>query len=280
MIIALFSGVQDLKAQEVAQEVLSFFTHSGITVVVEDDRASLFGVSTLSSVRPEEIRFLVIIGGDGTILHVAHRYAHLNAAILGINLGQLGFMADVQPSDVIPSLKNLLDGAYTIQNRTTVEGVVSRHERPLFAINDCVLHRSPNSSLVEISIFIDGFFLNTFEGDGVILSTPNGSTAYSLAAGGPIISPEVDALLITPICPHTISNRPIIISSHRTICIKYVSEKGPIRLVADGLQHFEIAYGDSVQIEKSTKPFKLVQLQSVDYFSTLRGKLRWTGKLR
>jgi len=281
MIIALFPRIRDCKAQEVAREVLSFLSHREVTVVVEDDTAPLFGAPPLSSVHPEEIQFLVIIGGDGTILHVAHRYAHLDAAILGINLGQLGFMADVQASDIIPSLNALLDGAYTIQNRTTIEGVVSNDRgRALFAINDCVLHRAPNPSLVEISIFIDDLFLNTFEADGVILSTPNGSTAYSLAAGGPIISPEVDALLLTPICPHTISNRPIIISSHRTICIKYVSEKAPIRLVADGLQHFEIAHGDFVQIKKSSNPFKLVHLQSVNYFSTLRGKLRWTGKLR
>jgi NAD+ kinase len=279
MIIALFPKIQKEESKRLAQKVIAFLTKGKATVVVEDDKASALDAPSLSSVNPEKIQFLITMGGDGSILRVAHQYSHLDAAILGINLGHLGFMADVQISEIIPSLEDLLNGAYTIQNRIIIEGM-SSHRKSFFAINDCVLHRAHNPSLVEIAIFIDDLFLNTFEADGVILATPNGSTAYSLAAGGPIISPEIDALILTPICPHTISNRPIVIPPNRSIRIEYVSQKDPIEFVADGLQYFEMSSGDFVQIKKSSKTFKLVNLMRIDYFSTLRSKLNWAGKLR
>ena len=279
MIIALFPKIQKEESKRLAHKVIDFLKKGNASVVVEDDKASALGAPSLSSVKPEEIQFLITMGGDGSILRVAHQYSHLEAAILGINLGHLGFMADVQISEIIPGLEDLLNGAYTIQNRIIIEGT-SSHGKSFFAINDCVLHRARNPSLVEIAIFIDDLFLNTFEADGVILATPNGSTAYSLAAGGPIISPEIEALMLTPICPHTISNRPIIIPPNRTIRIEYVSQKDPIEFVADGLQYFEMTPGDFVQIKKSSKTFKLVNLMRIDYFSTLRSKLNWAGKLR
>jgi len=279
MIIALFPKIQKEESKRLAIKVITFLTKGKATVVVEDDKASALDAPPLSSVNPEEIQFLITMGGDGSILRVAHQYSHLDAAILGINLGHLGFMADVQISEIIPCLEDLLNGAYSIQNRIIIEGT-SSHGKSFFAINDCVLHRARNPSLVEIAIFIDDLFLNTFEADGVILATPNGSTAYSLAAGGPIISPEIDALMLTPICPHTISNRPIVIPSNRTIRIEYVSQKDPIEFVTDGLQHFEMTPGDFVQIKKSSKTFKLVNLMRIDYFTTLRSKLNWAGKLR
>jgi len=279
MVIALFPKVQQKESKALARQVVDFLTKHKATVVVEDDKASLLDMPPLSSVDPKEVQFLITMGGDGSILRIAHQYTHLDAAILGINLGHLGFMADVQISEIIPGLEDLLSGAYTIQNRMIPEGKSSLGD-PFFAIIDCVLHRSGNPSLIEISIFIDDLWLNTFEADGIILATPNGSTAYSLAAGGPIISPEIEALVITPICPHTISNRPIVITPNRTIRIEYVSQKSPIEFVADGFQHFEMAAGGSISIKKSSKTFKLINLNRIDYFSTLRSKLGWAGTLR
>ncbi|NGX50206.1 MAG: NAD kinase [Chlamydiae bacterium] len=279
MVIALFPKVQEEESKRLARKVIDFLTESGATVVVEDDKASALDSAPLSSVKAEEVEFLITMGGDGSMLRIAHQYSHLDGAILGINLGHLGFMADVQIAEIIPCLKDLLAGAYTIQSRITIEGESNRGDA-FFALNDFVLHRSHNPSLIEIAIFIDDLFLSTFEADGVILATPNGSTAYSLAAGGPILSPEIEALVITPICPHTISNRPIVITPNRTIRIEYVSKNDPIECVADGFQHFEMSTGDSIQIKKSSKSFKLVNLNRIDYFSTLRTKLGWAGKLR
>ena len=279
MTIALFPKVHNPKFKALAQEVLDFFTRKKLEVVVEDDKAKSLNSPPLSSAHPKNIQFLITMGGDGSILRIAHQYSDLDAAILGINLGHLGFMADVQISEIIPGLEDLLSGAYTIQNRIMIEGMSQKGDS-FFAINDCVLHRARNPSLVEISLYVDNLFLNTFEADGVILATPNGSTAYSLAAGGPILSPEIEALVLTPICPHTISNRPIVLTPNREIRIEYVSENDPIEVIADGLNRFELKTGESVQLKRSPKTFKLVNLTRTDYFSTLRTKLGWSGKLR
>ena len=206
-------------------------------------------------------------------------FRSLDAAILGINLGHLGFMADVKITDLIPALNNLISKKFTIQERLMLEGESPAKER-FFAINDCVLHRARNPSLVEITVYVDQLLLNSFQADGVIIATPNGSTAYSLAAGGPIVSPNVEALVITPICPHTISNRPIVITPHETIRIEYQGYKEPIECVADGLSCFELKVGESLFLRKSPKTFKLVSLEGIDYFATLRSKLGWSGKLR
>lgn len=276
--IALFPKIEKEESRQLGTKVIDFLTKKGVTVVVEDDKASALNASPLSSATPENIEGLITMGGDGSILRVAHQYAHLNAAILGINLGHLGFMADVQISEIIPSLEDLLNGAYTIQERLMLDGH-SSGGATFFAMNDCVLHRARNPSLVEITIHVDDLFLNTFEADGVIIATPNGSTAYSLAAGGPILSPDIEALVITPICPHTLSNRPIVINFQHEIRIEYVSKIDPIECVADGLDHFEVASGDTISLKKSSQKFKLINLNR-DYFTTIRHKLGWANKLR
>jgi len=279
MKIALFPKVDKDESKKIAVQVIDFLSENGVSVVVEDDKAKVLEMPSFSSVDPESIDVLITMGGDGSILRVAHQHSDLNAAILGINLGHLGFMADVQISEIIPCLKDLLNGSYTIQERIIIDGISNRNES-FFAINDCVLHRARNPSLVEIAIYVDDRLLNNFQADGVILATPTGSTAYSLAAGGPILSPEIDAFVLTPICPHTISYRPIVIPPHQDIRIEYVSKNQPIEFVTDGLHHFEMSSGDHVILKKSSRTFKLINLKRIDYFSTLRHKLGWSGKLR
>ena len=134
--------------------------------------------------------------------------------------------------------------------------------------------------MVELGIHVNGLYLNTFEADGLIIATPNGSTAYSLAAGGPIVSPALDAVVITPICPHTISNRPIVLAAAQEIQIQYLSDYPPVEVRADGLPPLPLATGESFHIRRSPRKFKLVRLTRRDYFSTLRSKLGWAGKLR
>ncbi|MEM8727578.1 MAG: NAD(+)/NADH kinase [Chlamydiota bacterium] len=279
MKIALFPKVDKDGSKRLANQVIAFLSENGVAVVVEDDKAKTLRMPSLSSTAPESIDVLITMGGDGSILRVAHRYSELNAAILGINLGHLGFMADVQISEIIPCLEDLLNGSYTVQERTMIEGISNRNGS-FFAINDCILHRARNPSLVEITIYVDNLLLNNFQADGVILATPTGSTAYSLAAGGPILSPEIDAFVLTPICPHTISYRPIVIHPHQDIRIEYVGDNQPIEFVTDGLHHFELSSGDHVILKKSSRTFKLIHLKRIDYFSTLRHKLGWSGKLR
>lgn len=277
MIIALFPNERKKSSYALAVEICKFFTDKKITVVAEAEKAHEIGARSMDTVNPETIKFLISMGGDGTILRLSHQYAHLNAPILGINLGHLGFMADIPTADLYPSLQDLIDGAYTIEERLALEGVLD--QQAIRAVNDLVIHRGANYSLIELSVFIDRVYVNTFVADGLIVSTPNGSTAYSLAAGGPILSPHLNALAITPICPHTISNRPIVLTADNEIEIEYISPYDPIEVRADGLETIALPAGQRFKIRRSTRPFRLVNLHRHDYFSTLRTKLGWSGKL-
>ncbi len=279
MIIAIFPNVTKKQSMDLAMGIVEYLTHQNITVVAEDELASDIGANPISSIDRHDIEFLLSMGGDGTILRLAHKYADLNAAILGINLGHLGFMADVPVSDIYPSLQDLIDGKYLIEDRVVIQGS-STAGKTSFAINDFVIHRAKNPSLVEISIHVDDNYLNTFQADGIIIATPNGSTAYSLAAGGPILSPGLDALVITPISPHTISNRPIVLTSDQTIKVQYLSKYDPVEVIADGLEKHDLHTGDFFHFKRKEKNFRLVNLTRHDYFSTLRSKLGWVGKLR
>ncbi|HEX2582874.1 MAG TPA: NAD(+)/NADH kinase, partial [Chlamydiales bacterium] len=239
MIIALFPNEQLKQSFELAVHIREFLEDQGVTVVAEDEKAAHLGVEALSTIDPKHIQFLIAMGGDGTILRISRNFSHLDAPILGINLGHLGFMADVPISDIYPSLSDLLGGAYTIDHRLVLEGTTGVNS--LRAVNDFVLHRANNHSLIELAIHVDGTYVNTFLADGVIIATPNGSTAYSLAAGGPILSPSLDAVVITPVCPHTISNRPIVLTADKEIEIQYLSAYDPIEVRADGLEAFSLS---------------------------------------
>jgi NAD+ kinase len=280
MIIALFANIKKRQSHNLAVSIQEFLTQQGIQVVAEEEEAREIGAASLSTIDLKKIDFLISMGGDGSILRLVHKYyQHIEAPVLGINLGHLGFMADVPLSDLYPSLQDLINGAYKVEERLMLDGL-SVHKEKTFAVNDLVIHRGEIPSLIEMSIHIDGLYVNTFEADGVIISTPNGSTAYSLAAGGPILSPDLDALVITPICPHTISNRPLVLTADQEIQIQYLSAYDPIEMRSDGITLHKIKTGEVYRIRRSAKKFRLVSLLRRDYFSTLRTKLGWSGKLR
>ena len=277
MIIGLFPSEKKDIHLEIAKSVVDFFSERKVHVVVDDQFSEKLHCPALSSINLTSVDFLISMGGDGTILRNARNTIEYSIPILGINLGHLGFMADVPLYDIYSSLEDLLDGSYTIEDRLVIDGF---HNKSHFALNDFVIHRAKNPSLIEISIHVDDVFLNTFQADGFILSTPNGSTAYSLAAGGPILVPALDAFVLTPICPHTISNRPIVLSADSKITIQYHSDYDAVEIVADGIDLFELKKEEKITFCKSTKKFKLVNLKRRDFFSTLRTKLGWIGKLR
>lgn len=279
MIFALFANRKKQYSYEVAKGICDFLRSRQIDVVARDDEAEELGVPPLTSVSASEIDFIISLGGDGTILRLVHQFPYLDAPILGINLGHLGFMADIPLSDVFPSLEQLLLGEYRIEERITMEGS-SNSQESCFAVNDIVFHRSLNSSLIDLSIHVDGIYLNTFSADGIIVSTPNGSTAYSLAAGGPILTPELDAFVITPINPHTISNRPLVLLPKDKIEIQYLSPYQPIEVTYDGFGSFSMETNTVFNIFKGHRKFKMVSLKKMDYFSTLRTKLGWAGRVR
>jgi NAD+ kinase len=188
-------------------------------------------------------------------------------------------MADIPVNEIIASLKNLLEGNFGVQSRLVIEGKTKKNESN-FAVNEIVIHRANNPCLVDLAIYVDGRYLNTFSADGVIISTASGSTAYSLAAGGPILTPELNALVLTPICPHTISNRPIVLLPEKEIVIEYLSDHSPVEITYDGFPCLTINTGETLTVTQSERLFQLVSMQDHDYFATLRNKLGWTGKIR
>lgn len=265
MKLALYFDGQKEKSLALAAEIRSYLKKKDVKSVLNLEEA------------PDEYFDCVVsLGGDGSILHLLHSYPDLQAPLLGINLGHLGFMAEVPLEDLFSSLDDLLEGLYHIEERIMIEGEGPKGKK-CFAFNDMVLHRAKIPQLVEFSIYVDGSYFNTFAADGVILSTPSGSTAYSLAAGGPILSPDLDAFVLTPICPHTISNRPIVFMPKDRVEIRYLSKCPPIEISFDGVFRDHLNSSESFIMRKASKKVRLLRLNKSDYFSILRSKLSWTG---
>ena len=276
MVIALFTNTLKKQSYEVACTVRDFLLEKKVQVLAHDVELNL---PPVTSVAPGEIDFIITLGGDGTILRFIHHFPEIEAPILGVNLGRFGFMADVSLDELYPSLEAFLAGEYRIEKRPMLEGTTAEGEH-CFAVNEMAIHRSPNPTLVDLSIHVDGTYLNTFSADGVIIATSSGSTAYSLSAGGPILTPELEAFLLTPICPHTISNRPIVFMPKNTIEVKYLCDDDPVEISVDGISRFTMKTNDIFSISKSKRTFQLVNLVNTDFFSILRKKLGWAGQVR
>lgn len=279
MIIALFPNLSKRQSKSIAIGIREYLNQNGVTVTARDDEAEAIGAVPLHTIPPETIDFVITLGGDGTILRFIHTHPEIVAPVIGINLGGLGFMADIPITDIYPCLQAILNGNFKVEERMMMDGSTQTGQT-CFALNDIVIHRATNPCLIELAIHVDGNYLNTFFADGVIVATPSGSTAYSLAAGGPILSPQLTAFILTPISPHTISNRPIVVLPSQNISIQYISEHDPIEVTYDGVASFRMSTGEMFNITRSQRLFKLVNLPQYDYYSTLRKKLGWTGKLK
>ncbi len=222
----------------------------------------------------------VILGGDGAILSTARRLGDNQIPAIGVNLGKFGFLAEVLPGEFRQRFGDILEGRYRISARMMLRCSLRRDERTVaewLALNDVVASRGALSRLVGLGLLVDGTRATTYNGDGVIVATPTGSTAHSLSAGGPVLDPRVEALVVTPICPHTLTNRPVVLPADVEIAL--CAERTPVRvgLTVDGQVYEEIAQGDRVVIRRARKTFQLIDLGLRTYYDTLREKLHWGG---
>jgi NAD+ kinase len=279
MRIALFANELKSQAAEVLQDISHYLKKRGIEVPIEQiDSALPIDFMPLHSIL-KTCDFVVSIGGDGSILHLIHHIGIPNPPLIGVNLGSLGFLADIPVHDIFGGFDAICCGSYHISERLVIEGsVVDTFKN--FAINEIAIHRGDRPNLIDLAIHVDGHFVNTFSADGMIVATPCGSTAYSLAAGGPIVTPSLSALILTPICPHTISNRPIVIMPKESVSIELCHGAQSVDVAFDGQPPEHLRLGETFDIRVSTSTFKLVTLSSSDFFTTLRTKLGWTGSLR
>lgn len=279
MNFAVFYNPNKNETHSIIHDIAAFLLDHKMNVFLEDNHLKIKDVKLISEIDPKSIDFSICLGGDGSILRAIHRHIEIEAPILGINMGSLGFLADTPLNELFYTLEQFFKNHYTIQNRMMMEGITLKNESS-FAVNEIVVHRAQNPSLVDLAIYVDDKYLNTFSADGVIFSTATGSTAYSLAAGGPILTPELMAFIITPICPHTITNRPIVLMPKNEIKIVYTSAHLPIEITFDGYTSFTMATNEYLKIKRLSRQFKVVSMNHHDYFSTLRTKLHWTGKLK
>jgi len=221
---------------------------------------------------------LLALGGDGTMLSVCRRMGGRQRPVLGIKFGHKGFLAEVQPEEMKAAVERLAARAFTISGRLRVEGEVRRDGRAncrLIALNDLVVHSGPLARVIFLEVRVDGELVASYDADGVILSTPTGSTAYSLASGGPIIAPEIDAFVVTPICAHTLAARSMVVGADSRIEVRLISRERAASLTADGQVAVKIQTGDAVRVRRAKKPFLLVELGVRGRYQAIRDNLHW-----
>lgn len=218
----------------------------------------------------------VVVGGDGTLLSAARQLADARIPLLGVNLGRLGFLVDISPRDLDGCLGAVLDGRFEEDHRFLLSAQVGEQPTAL-ALNDVVLHKWNIARMIEFETWIDGHFLYTQRSDGLIVSTPTGSTAYALSGGGPLMAPGLEAIALVPICPHTLSNRPIVVHAGSTIEISVCghTDPGDVRITCDGANSLTITADDKLAIRRHPVPLRLLHPLGYDHFDVLRAKLGW-----
>ena len=221
---------------------------------------------------------IVVLGGDGTMISTSRLIGDTDVLVLGINYGGLGYLTDFRIEELFPALEGIIAGDYGIDRRVMLEVELSRDSKQLVAgrvLNDVVINKSALARIIDIEVRLNDLFVNTFRSDGLIVSTPTGSTAYNLSAGGPIIFPSMNAVVLTPICPFTLTNRPIVVPDSAEIEVKLENENEGVVLSLDGQIGYPMKAGDRVSIRKSATTFNLVQPANRNYFDVLRDKLKW-----
>jgi NAD+ kinase len=227
---------------------------------------------------PEQSDLLIVLGGDGTLLSAARLAADRKVPILAVNLGGLGFLTTVSQDELYLILEEIFSGKHRVSERVMLETEIVRSGsviRRQIALNDAVLNKAALARIMDVELRVDGEYVTTYKADGLILSTPTGSTAYSLAAGGPIVYPTVEAFVVTPICPHTLTNRPLVIPDSARIEIDFQAGDDPVFLTLDGQLGIELARGDHIVVRKASEKLHLVRPARKTYFQILRNKLKW-----
>jgi NAD+ kinase len=263
----------------------TFLKQHGYTVIVAKDSAHFIDNESVKSSEIDTLGqhcdLVIAVGGDGTFLAAARAIVKYDIPLIGINLGRLGFLVDISPNELNSKLLRMLQGHFTEENRYLLRTKIIRdgqviHEET--AVNEVVIHRWVTPSMIEIITKIDNVFLNSQRSDGMIVSTPTGSTAYSLSAGGPILHPALNALVLVPLNPHTLSNRPIVINDSSEIEISFCQTKQINALVTcDHIEIPEVLISDKILIKKEDKPIKILHPEDHDFFYILRNKLNWSS---
>ncbi len=278
--IGIIANIEKPGTKEVLTSLVEWLEAKRAKFALEEGLVPLVGRKELAYPReevPTHSDMIIALGGDGTLLAAARAVGNRGTPILGVNLGRLGFLTELKPKEIFPTLERIWQGNYSLEERMVLRVVISsKPGAPIFyALNDLVIDKGSFSRVIQLETFLNGESLSTFSADGLIISTPTGSTAYSLSAGGPIINPRMEAIIITPICPHSLSVRPMVISQEETFEVAVYSDHNSAMLTIDGQVGYELSSGDRVRIVKGDYKVTLVHSTDQSFYQVLREKLKW-----
>ncbi|MGW8287612.1 MAG: NAD(+)/NADH kinase [Desulfobulbales bacterium] len=258
------------KPREVGQEIINWFSEKGVETVVDQVSADL--------------DILIILGGDGTLLHIADKASRYGIPVMGINLGGLGFLTAVSVKERFEALELLLQGKMKIEKRLLLKTRLLGGSEPesssgkyLYALNDVVISKGDIEQLVKLRTWSDLEFITTYRADGLIFSTPTGSTAYNLSSGGPIVQPQLPCILVTPICPFMLESRPVLLSPDVTLITQLASKADNVKVIVDGRFTWKMVENSKLEVKTASKPLLLISMPQKGYFEILRNKLNWGG---
>jgi NAD+ kinase len=279
--VGLVAKHQEPKATEMVRWLIPWLKKRGKKVCVENGLVHAEAQSCSKKEMAAKADLIISLGGDGTLLNIAPLVERPDVPILGVNLGSLGFITEVAVDELESVLSKTLDGDYEVEKRMTLEVRVTgkkRRSHNFRVLNDAVIAKGARSRIIDLETYVGDDYLCTYRADGLIISTPTGSTAYSLAAAGPILEPTLGAIVLAPICPHTLSNRPIVVPSNATIRVTLRSFGDTVILSPDGQQGVRLNNGDKVEARDYGMPVSLIKLPSRSYYEILREKLKWGGR--
>jgi NAD+ kinase len=276
--VGLVAKYQEPKAAQAVRWLIPWLKKRGKKVCVENGLAGAGAQSCSKKEMAAKADLIISLGGDGTLLNIAPLVERAEVPILGVNMGGLGFITEVAVTELEAILTKTLEGDYQVEKRMTLEiRVIGKKRRThrFRVLNDAVITKGARSRIIDLETYVGADYLCTYRADGLIISTPTGSTAYSLAAAGPILEPTLGAIVLAPICPHTLTNRPIVVPSDDTIRVALRSFGDTVILSPDGQQGVRLNNGDKVEARDYGLPVSLIKLPSRSYYEILRDKLKW-----
>lgn len=279
--IGLVSRVANDQIRESLLAVMAVLKTKGVEVLADETAAGLLGGADVADWNDLGSRcdLLVAVGGDGNILSAARAMAPHGVPILGINRGKLGFLADISPDQIESQLSAVLDGDYTVEEHFLLEGLVDGHDGVPSALNEVVIHSASMPKMLDIELYVDDKYVNTQPSDGLIVSSPTGSTAYALSAGGPIMDPSLDAIVLVPMFPHSLSNRPLVVPGNGEIKVVIGGEtEVQAKVSFDSHLEFRIEPGDSLTIRKKKERLQLIHPPGHSFYEVCRSKLSWASR--
>jgi NAD+ kinase len=259
------------------RKVIAALENREITPCFDEDTAKALALDEYKNADDADVLF--VLGGDGTILRAAQKYVHANILLVGINIGHLGFMSEISTEDIDALLERALNGDYTVDERMMLTAEFTPSSDPLLALNDLVINHQNPAKMVQLELYVNGVLAEHYFGDGLIIATPTGSTAYALSAGGPIVAPNVNCILVTPICPHSLYGRSIITRPTDEIIVKSVTENASISVTADGRQVCRLDSGEYIKIRQSEVQTRFLRIKPDNFFPLLQQKLMQWNKI-